>query len=323
VLNASLGPGCTGRDYTLRKAKPPPWWSWLVAPWSRRAADTYRLPPRDEYGGVTLARIKDHGVNSIADAAAQSCDHVIDFYRRLRFELGFYVACLNLHDALRSRGVPTAIPQAADPMEAVLRCVGLVDAGLALRARRPLVGNDVNADGKRLIVLTGANQGGKSTLLRALGLAQLMLDAGLFITAESYHGSASLGVFSHYRREEDTALEHGKLEDELARMSSLVDRLRPGSVLVMDESFASTNEREGSEIASGIVEVLLAAGIRIYYVTHLYALSHALAERGRPEHLFLRAQRDNDTQRTFILAPGDPESTSYARDLLAAVFADG
>jgi len=322
VLNASLGPGCTGRDYSLRKPTPIPWWTWLTQPWTARSGYTYRLPPRDENGGRTLSRIRDHGVNSVANAAAQSSDHVIDFYHRLRLELGFYIACLNLHDALRDRGVPTTMPTVADPHEFALRSVGLVDAGLSLRTRQPLTGNHIDADAKTLIVLTGANQGGKSTLLRALGLAQLMLDAGLFITADSYRGSTSSGVFTHCRREEDTTLEHGKLDDELARMSQLIERVRPGAVLLLDESFASTNEREGSEIATGVVDALLAEGIRIYYVTHLYALSHGLARQRRSEHLFLRAQRDTDRRRTFRLEPGDPESTSYAADLFQQVFAD-
>jgi DNA mismatch repair ATPase MutS len=149
-----------------------------------------------------------------------------------------------------------------------------------------------------------------------------MLDAGLFVTADRYRGSTSAGVFTHYRREEDTALEHGKLDDELARMSQLIERSRPGALLLLDESFASTNEREGSEIATGVVDALLAAGIRIDCVTHLYALSHGLARRRVSEHLFLRAQRDTDRRRTFRLEPGDPESTSYAADLFQQVFAD-
>lgn len=322
VLNAALGPGCTGRDYTLRKRAVVPRWSWVTPPWSARPGYTYRLPPRDEYGGLTLSRMRDHGVNSVANAAAQSADQVIDFFGRLRLELGFFIACLNLHDALTASGVRTCMPLTAAVHDFALHTVGLVDTGLALRNGQPGTGNTVDADGKRLIVLTGANQGGKSTLLRALGLAQLMADAGVFVTAESYHGSASAGVFTHYRREEDAGLEHGKLDDELARMSQLIDRLRPGAVLLCDESFASTNEREGSEIATGLLDALLAAGVRVYYVTHLYALSHGLARQQRSEHLFLRAHRDADRRRSFRLVPGEPESTSYAADLFQQIFAD-
>jgi DNA mismatch repair ATPase MutS len=182
------------------------------------------------------------------------------------------------------------------------------------------VGNDLEADGKSLILVTGANQGGKSTLLRALGLAQMMLDAGMFVTAVSYRGSVSAGVITHYRREEDAGLQHGKLDDELVRMSELIDRVQPGTLVLLDESFASTNEREGSELATTLVDSLLEAGVRVYYVTHLYALAHSLVMKNDRRHLFLRAERDPDGRRTFHVRPGAPETTSYAYDLFHQLF---
>ena len=323
VLNARLGPGCTGTGFSLRLPARQPWYTQLLDPVSPGRGYTYRLPPRDEHGGRTLSRIRDQGVNSVADAAARSADHVLDFFHRLRFETGFYVACLNLHEQLRARGVATCLPTAVPPTEPSLSCHGLVDAGLALRGRDPVVGNDIAADGKRLVVLTGANQGGKSTLLRGIGLAQLMLDAGIFVTAESYEGSTSTGLVTHYRREEDAGLEHGKLDDELDRMSAIVDRLVPGTVVLLDESFASTNEREGAEIAHGVVVSLLDAGIRVYYVTHLFSLADRLAETKDSDHLFLRAQRSAEGSRTFRLEPGAPEPTSHARDLHEQFFPAG
>lgn len=204
----------------------------------------------------------------------------------------------------------------------VLTARNLTDTGLALRTRHVPVGSDLDADGKALIMLTGANQGGKSTLLRAIGLAQLMLDAGMFVTADTLGASTSTGVFTHYRREEDTGLKHGKLDDELVRISNLIDHLTPGALLLLDESFASTNEREGSQIATDIVEALLQAGVRVCYVTHLYTLSHGLANRHDPRHLFLRATRGPDGNRTYHLTPAEPESTSYAIDQFRQVFAE-
>lgn len=321
VLNARLGPGFTGVGYSLRRPARLPWHARLFEPWPFGGGYTYRLPPRDENGGRTLSRIRDHGINSVADAAAQSADHVLDFFHRLRFELGFYIGCLNLHEQLRAKSVQTCLPATRPPTDFALECRGLVDAGLALRAREHLIGNDLHADGKRLLVLTGANQGGKSTLLRGLGLAQLMLNAGMFVTASSFIGSTSTGLVTHYRREEDAGLEHGKLDDELDRMSHLVDRLAPSTLVLLDESFSSTNEREGAEIAHDVVAALLDAGMRVAYVTHLYALAHRLAQTRDATYLFLRAQRSPDGSRTFRLEPGTPEPTSHAHDIHAQVFA--
>jgi DNA mismatch repair ATPase MutS len=51
---------------------------------------------------------------------------------------------------------------------------------------RTVVGNTVDLDGKSLVIVTGANQGGKSTFLRSVGLAQLMMQAGMYVGAESF-----------------------------------------------------------------------------------------------------------------------------------------
>ena len=322
VLTARLGSGCTGIDYSLRQAAPTPWWTRLndTLPYGHKY--TYHLPPRDENGGQTLNRIRDHGVNTVANAAAQSADHVLDFFRRLKFEAGFYLACVHLHQDLTRIGLTTCRPT-VDPQECrALTARNLTDVGLAVRSRQAPVGSDLDADGKGLIMMTGANQGGKSTLLRAIGLAQLMFDAGLFVAADSFRASPSTGVFTHYRREEDTGLRHGKFDDELVRMSQLIDRLTPDALVLLDESFSSTNEIEGSQIARDIVDSLVTAGIRACFVTHLYTLSNGLARQHDPRHLFLRAQRDGHQSLPHRLVPGEPEPTSYAIDQFWQVFAE-
>ena len=69
------------------------------------------------------------------------------------------------------------------------RLTALSDVCLALRAENPVVGNDVNADGKSLVIITGANSGGKSTFLRSVGLAQLMMQCGMFVAAVAYRAN--------------------------------------------------------------------------------------------------------------------------------------
>lgn len=322
VLTARLGPGCTGVDYSLREAAPTPFWTRVNDALPYHHNDTYHLPPRDENGGGTLERIQDHGINTVANAAAQSTDHVLDFFRALTFEIGFYLAGVHLHEKLIGLGVTTCRPTPENQQSRALTARGLVDVGLAVRSRQAPVGSDVDADGKALIMVTGANQGGKSTFLRAVGLAQVMFDAGLFVAADSFRASPSAGVFTHYRREEDTDLQHGKFDDELERMSQLVDRLTPDAVVLLDESFSSTNEIEGSQVARDIVESLITAGIRVCYVTHLYKLSHGLAQQHDPRHLFLRAQRECDQLHPHQLVAAEPESTSYAIDQFQQVFAE-
>ena len=117
-------------------------------------------------------------------------------------------------------------------------------------------------------------------------------------------------------------MEGGKLDEELGRMSQLVDRLTPHAIVLCNESFASTNEREGSEIARQIVRAMLARRIKVLYVTHMYDLAHSLHAERLDSALFLRAQRESDGRRTYKLLEGEPLPTSYGEDSYRRVFGD-
>jgi DNA mismatch repair ATPase MutS len=172
------------------------------------------------------------------------------------------------------------------------------------------------------VIITGANQGGKSTFLRSIGLAQLMMQCGMFVGAETFKAGMCPALFTHYKREEDVEMKSGKLDEELARMSEIVDHVKPDSIVLFNESFAATNEREGSEIAGQIVTALLEKRIKIFFVTHLYEFARALWEKRMDSALFLRAERQPDGRRTFKVLPGEPLQTSFGGDLYEEIFAD-
>ena len=153
-----------------------------------RTTYSFTISPRDEAGGQILADLTSRGINLVANAAAQSADHIGSYFTMLRAELGFYVGCLNLADRLAAKAVPVTVPDPAPPSPPAFSCTDLRDACLALQSADPVVGNDVHADGKPLVVITGANSGGKSTFLRSAGVAQLMMQSGLFVTARSLPG---------------------------------------------------------------------------------------------------------------------------------------
>jgi len=157
-------------------------------------------------------------------------------------------------------------------------------------------------------------------LSKKLGRAQLMMMAGMFVTAEHFESSVSPGIYTHFKVEEKANLGRGRLEEELARMSGIVDHLKSGSLLLMNESFSSTNEREGSEIAREILRALIEKGVRIIYVTHFYELQRWFSEHRRSDTLFLKAERRSDGTRTYRIIPGEPEKTSYAEEVYLKVF---
>ena len=115
-------------------------------------------------------------------------------------------------------------------------------------------------------------------------------------------------------------MKSGKFDEELSRMSAIVDRLRPDSMLLFSESFAATNDREGSEIARQIVCALLEKRIKVFFVTHLYEFAHDFYNLKMAYAFFLRAERQSDGERTFKLLEGEPLQTSYGEDLYNKVF---
>jgi DNA mismatch repair ATPase MutS len=115
-------------------------------------------------------------------------------------------------------------------------------------------------------------------------------------------------------------MESGKLDEELGRMSYIVDRITPSSIVLFNESFAATNEREGSEIARQITKALMDGGVKVVFVTHLYEFAHGLYAKKMPNAVFLRAERRADGTRTFRMIEAEPLQTSYGKDVYDCVF---
>jgi len=318
LVSAELGKGNEGTNYVLRKPNEDDRnWVERLLP-KRSPVYSFKLHPRDDHGARALGELRDQSLNQAANAVAQAAEHVESFLNVLRRELAFYMGCLNLAVKLDQLGEPIAFPEPAPVGERRLSCQGLYDMTLALTMQRKVVGNNVAGDGKDLVIITGANQGGKSTFLRSVGLAQLMMQCGMFVPAQSFSANLCRGLFTHYKREEDASMQSGKLDEELGRMSAIVDTLIPDAMILFNESFAATNEHEGSGIARQVVSALRERRIKVLFVTHLYEFAHSFP--GQDNVLFLRAERNPDGTRTFKLIEGEPLPTSYGPDLYHRVF---
>jgi DNA mismatch repair ATPase MutS len=322
LISAELDDGNKGTNYVLRRPSDRRGsWRSRLSPLARGPHYSFAIADRDEAGFRALGELQDRGLNLAANAARQSLDHILSFFGLLRAELGFYVASLNLHAQLADKDQPVCVPDPSAPGSPKLQASGLYDPCLALKIQG-VVGNDVNANGKKLIIVTGANQGGKSTFLRSVGVAQLMMQSGMFVAAQSFAADVRAGVFTHFKREEDATLESGKFDEELKRMSQIADQLTPGSAVLFNESFAATNEQEGSEIARQMIRALQETGIKVFFVTHMYDLAGGLHEQATETAAFLRAPRQDEGQRTFRLVEGEPLATSYGEDLYERIFAE-
>jgi hypothetical protein len=312
LVSAVMGSYLQGVRYTLRrKTSKDTWLKWVFSP-------SYTIAPRDDSGATDLSKRRDRAINEATNALAQAAEHLEGFFAMLKGELAFYVGNLNLVDRLREIGVPICIPDLL-PLESKDRWwEGLYDVSLALLKTDGVIGNDLDAKDKSLYVITGANQGGKSTFLRSVGQAQLMMQCGMFVGATNFCAPIRSGVYSHFKKEEDTAMKSGKLDEELSRMSKIAEHMGEGSLMLFNESFAATNEREGSEICRQITQALIENGVEVFSVTHLHTYACAFLNEKSTD--FLCAERLNDGTRTYKIVPGKPLQTAFGEDLYNQIF---
>ena len=188
LVSAGLGKGFRGQNYILRRPLKPPGNRFsralkhavdraiALGLFQRRHPDAYSiyLAPRDEAGAQAMTELRDRGLALAADALAKSVEHIDSFFRMLQAELAFYIGCLNLHERLLELHAQFTFPKVSEVGALKFSSRDLYDICLALSMKKRPVGNEIAADGKGLIIVTGANQGGKTTFLRSVGLAQLM-----------------------------------------------------------------------------------------------------------------------------------------------------
>ncbi len=236
-----------------------------------------------------------------------------DFFEELYMQAAFYRACFNLYVRSQNTKLEMCFPKVCDGD--CLRFTDLMEYSMAIFRSSVPVGNTSGIDHKRLLIVTGANQGGKSTFLRSIGIAQVMLQCGMFVCAARFESGIFPDFFTHFTRREDSAMNSGRLDEELKRIDQIVRHLGESSMVLLNESFATTTEEEGSVIAYDVVRALVEAGVKVLTVTHLLSFAKKVYAQKRPEVAFLSAERKENGVRTFKMIPGEPELTSFGLDL--------
>jgi hypothetical protein len=321
-VGAHLGPGNRGTGYVLHR--PPPrhrTWRDRVGLDESRGM-TVEVQLRDANGMNMVADLRAQAVAPTAAAAHDAADRMLSFWRALRDETAYLMGALNLRDALEATGSAWCAGEPRTSGDPGIEATGIYDPGLALALGRAVTGNDVRAMGRRLVVVTGANGGGKSTLLRAVGLAQVLFQAGLPVAAVTFTADLRSGVLTHFVRDEEAPDREGRLDEELGRLAGLLDRADPRSLVLLNEMLSTANEREGTEIALGVVTALVDAGVCAWYVTHLHGLASRLEAERSGSVLFLRAERGSGGVRSFRVTEGRPLATAFGMDVYRRVIGD-
>lgn len=250
----------------------------------------------------------------IADIYQPFIDDCLTFLFDFAKEITFYMGVNTMQNRMRELSLPLCYGSVCEDNKS--RDIGeLYELSLALYTQTHPVPNSLKHENKTLTVITGANQGGKSTFLRSFGIAQVMLQCGMPVPAKHFCSGLYSRIHTHFTRKEDAMLTRGRLEEELKRMSGILSEISKNSLLLLNESFASTTEKEGSQIAYNVILPLYEKGIHVMMVTHLHEFARTLYESKKERTEFLVAERKENGQRTYHMLPGQPHYSSYGTDL--------
>jgi DNA mismatch repair protein MutS2 len=233
----------------------------------------------------------------------------------------FHLAAMGFRRLAESRGLPVSLPEILDASphtESPSRVLeGLFNPLLFVQGIAPIPCDVPIARHDALVVLTGPNSGGKTRLLQALALTQLLGQAGLFVPAARARITRAPRIFLSLVDEGDAGQVEGRLGTELLRIRRLFEQLEPGSLAVLDELCSGTNPLEGEEIFEMVVSLLPRLRPQLYVSTHFLGLAARLAETRPVESLaFLQVELDADERPTYRFTPG-VATTSLAHKVAA------
>ena len=271
---------------------------------------------RDETMKKEIGQMQEVTVLHLLKIFQPYLQQLIQFWDHFAEEMAFYAGVVHFMKRMKEISIPLSMPQVTEENKSTSFRY-LYELTMAIYMQKMPVGNDLSIDETRVVLVTGANQGGKSTFLRSYGIAQVLMQCGMPVPALDFKAPLYTQIFTHFSRREDEQLNSGRLREELKRMSNMIQQTDSHSLFLLNESFASTTEKEGARIAEGIIQAFYEKEITIMMVTHLYQLAKKLYDEGRTGTTFLNAERMEDGKRTYRMIEGKPSHTSYGTDLFA------
>lgn len=259
----------------------------------------------------------------------------------LEFEIAFMIGAARFANRLSSNGLALCKPEVASKEERICEIESLTDTWFAYKFVRELaevdldriiVGNDVYfGPDARVFILTGPNQGGKTTYTRSIGLAQVLFQAGIFVPGQTARISPVDWIFTHFSEEETPNTDNGRLGEESKKLAEIFEKATDASLLLLNESLSSTSPRDSYYLARELVKGMKLIGCRTVFATHILELAANVAELnqevpGDDQIISMVAGieesetddvalRRDAVKRTYKVVPGPPRGMSFAKDI--------
>lgn len=240
----------------------------------------------------------------------------LDSWKILARELSLLQTSAQVLQSWEDQGLPLCWP--------VIRRDGNTDTCIRHMHHPPLfmtsgqvpVPNDLVWDGSgKIHIITGPNSGGKTVYLQNLGWAQVLGQIGWPLPAREAVLAPAASFATHFQREEETGRGEGRFGEELVRLRAIFDGLKPGGIVLMNESLSGTNALEGYAIAWDLMKALRVKGARGGFTTHLHELARDV-EQINQEVPGPSALASYCTQPgSFKVIPGPPAGRSLAREM--------
>ncbi len=239
-------------------------------------------------------------------------------------EIVFYIRFSELCDKIKEKNLPLCKASIIDAKLRNCEIKDVYNVKLAIKAVHgddsPIVTNDFDFDeNKRIYILTGPNRGGKTTITQAVGLAFLLAQNGIYVPASSMTLSPCDNIFTHFPADENDTMDLGRLGEESKRLSEIFSQATSKSLLLLNESLATTNVAEGLYIAKDVVKSMRYLGVRSIFNTHMHELARGIDDINNAvdgdsvvESMVTGVENG---QRSFKVFIAPPQGVSYAKDI--------